>query len=52
MFVLYGLRVCHKIFKTKQLNEFTMKYIFYNLFKVRGCETNENYLRRAWWKKG
>jgi len=29
-----------------------MKYIFYNLFKVRGCETNENYLRRAWWKKG
>jgi len=44
------IRVCYK---TLKLNKFTKKYIcFYNLFKVRGRETKENYLREAWWRKG
>jgi len=29
-------------------NKFTNKYIFYNLFNVRGLETKPNHLRKAW----
>jgi len=33
--------------------KFTNKYIcFYNLFKVKGLETKDNYSREAWSKKG
>jgi len=31
------------------INKLTMKYIYlYNLFIVRGLETNDNYLKKAW----
>jgi len=34
------------------INKFTNKYIcIYSLFKVRGIETKDKYLRGAWLKK-